>query len=128
MIIKRRRAQSSTGKLVLQTYDINDPDVAVFKRAMERVMSEETFNDNLLLDKSIINCEGGSKKGKDEKETVIPNENNEKIEKSDGSSNNEENQNQKIFNNINKNNKNNFKKLVTNLSITSIILKIKRFD
>jgi hypothetical protein len=111
----RRRVESATKRLILPRYDVNDPDIAIFKKAKERIIIDETFNDNLLLDKSLINCEGESKKEEEEKEVIYAN-NNRKTIKSEDSLNNEESQNQNNQNiKNNNNNNNNYEKLKLNL-------------
>ena len=77
----KRRAKSAMRKLNLPRYDINDPDLAIFKRIelLEKIIDEEDNNLNsnqYLIDekeeeKSIINCEGESKK--EEKENTKDN-------------------------------------------------------
>ena len=104
----RRKAESERKRLFLPKYDTNDPDVLIFKKALERIISEETFNENLLLDKSIINCEGESKKEEEEKEIIYASNHKKKL-KAEDSLYNEENQN------INNNNYN-CEKLKYNLS------------
>ena len=98
----KRRTKSTMKKLILPRYDINDPDMAIFKRVelLEKIISDgdNNFNGNQFLDKSIINCEGESKKGEEEKEnTNINIIDNKEILKSEDSSNNEYNQNQKNY-------------------------------
>ena len=100
----KKRTKSTMKKLILSSYDINDPDMAIFKRVelLGKINSEgdNNFNGNQFLDKSIINCEGESKKGEEEIEnTNINIIENKEILKSEDSSNNEYNQ---------KNNKKNY--------------------
>ena len=107
--LKKRRANSAMKQLILQKYDINDPDIAIFKRMeiLEKIISEG--GNQFLIDekeekeeKSIINCEGESRK--EEEENINQNININNIEKFQiltknyNSPKNEEN---KINNNLN---------------------------
>ena len=85
--LNKKRPKSSMRQLFLPRYDINDPDMAIFKRIefLEKFINEgdkfsENQNQNIIEEnekKSIINCEGESKK---EENTDI-NNNNEKEDK-----------------------------------------------
>ena len=111
--MNKKRAKSEIRKLSLPKYDINDPDIAIFKRieVFDKIINEGDTNflgNHFLIDekeeKSIINCEGESKK-EEEEENIDKNNINEnkKIEKNET---NLENQ---------KNNENNYKLVNTDL-------------
>ncbi len=100
----KKRAKAPVRKLFLSRYDINDPDVAVFKRIeiLEKIISEgdKFYGNQYLIDekeeKSIINCEGESKKEEDN--SNINNIKDDKTNKSEFSSQKEENEIQKTNN------------------------------
>ena len=114
--LNKKRAKSVTNGLHLSTYDINDPDIEIFKRIelLEKIINEDdnniNINKNLLHEKeeekSIINCEGESKEIKeieDDKtqqniQTIIGIKEEKKIIKSENLNVKTENQNN-IFNN-----------------------------
>ena len=116
--LQKRRANSAMKQqLFLSKYDINDPDIAIFKRMelLEKIINEG--GNQFLIDekeekeeKSIINCEGESKK-EEEEENINQNININNIKedkilaKDDNSPKNEENQKNNLNSNINKNHK-----------------------
>ena len=107
----KNRAQSAYRKLYLPKYDINDPDIAIFKRIelLEKIINEEDGNQFLIdekEEKSIINCFGESKK-EEEKTNINKNINNNINENNKIIKNEiiEQTPNQKIIN-INNNNLN----------------------
>ena len=82
--LNKKRPKSSMRQLFLPRYDINDPDMAIFKRIefLEKFLNEgDKFSENQNIidenEKNIINCEGESKK---EENTNI-NNNNKKDDK-----------------------------------------------
>ena len=120
--LNKKRAKSVSNGLHLSTYDINDPDVEIFKRIelLEKIINEDDNNMNInknLLDekeeeKSIINCEGESKDIKEiEDDKILQNiqtitgiKEEKKIIKNENSNVNTENQNKIINNKGNQNN------------------------
>ena len=105
------RAKSEIKTLHLSRYDINDPDVAIFKRIeiLEKILSEQQANNGKQFlieekeeEKSIINCEGESKEVEnlENKNKNINNKEDKKcLIKNETSLKNEENQ--KNIRNIN---------------------------
>ena len=77
----KKRAKSVSNGLHLSTYDINDPDIDIFKRIefLEKIINEDDNNintnknlkDEKEEEKSIINCEGESKEIKEVEEYKI---------------------------------------------------------
>ena len=104
--LNKKREKTETKKLSLSTYDINDPDIAIFKRIelLEKIINEGDknyyyVNDN--EDKSIINCIGETK------EENIKDINEHKKWYSRTLSAKKENYNKSMIKNINNNNNNN---------------------
>ena len=113
--LNKKRAKSEIRKLYLPKYDINDPDVAIFKRIeiLEKILNEgdnNFYGSQFLIDekeeKSFINCEGESKKEEEEEDKNNFKEN--KIDKKEKNIENQKNnkaKNYKLINNEIKNNK-----------------------
>ena len=105
-IYHQQRPKSEIRKMHLSKYDINDPDIAIFKRIelLEKLINEgeNNFSGNQFLidekeENSLINCDGESKEKEDKK--IIKKEdllNKEEIE------NNKKNNNHKLMQNEDK--------------------------
>ena len=93
----KRRSNSAIKSLHLSRYDINDPDVAIFKKIeiLEKMINEQQGNTgNQLLkeekeeEKSIINCEGEIKEIDNIDNKIINNKGEKKLIKSEENRNN----------------------------------------
>ena len=124
--LNKKRAKSVTNGLHLSTYDINDPDIEIFKRIelLENIINEDdnyiNINKNLINEKeeekSIIHYESREKEFEEDKnkqniQTIINIKEDKKIIKSENSNIKQENKNKIINSKENQNIKNNTKSI-----------------